>query len=129
MLHGSLDTLEVRPRDSIPRNGSLEVGTEQRRSNVDCLNPSDTVADGWCGFGGRVGPSLGDQKPKASQLESWPKSVEDRWQRVLFPKSRNELALLSWNTNGGLELKDVGRIFLGVGQGRVLLTSHKSRKR
>ena len=40
-----------------------------------------------------------------SQLESWPKSVEGRWQRVLRPKSRNELALLSWNTNGRLALR------------------------
>ena len=29
-----------------------------------------------------------------SQLESWPKSVAGRWQRVLRPKNRNELALL-----------------------------------
>ena len=40
-----------------------------------------------------------------SQLESWPKSVEGRWQGVLLPKSRDELALLSWNTNGRLELR------------------------
>ena len=38
-------------------------------------------------------------------LGSWPISVSERWERLHLPKSRDELALLSWNTNGRLELR------------------------
>ena len=43
--------------------------------------------------------------PKPSHLDSWPKSADSRWMQICLPKSRNELALLSWNTNGRLELR------------------------
>ena len=37
--------------------------------------------------------------------DSWPISVSERWERLHLPKSRDELALLSWNTNGRLKLR------------------------
>ena len=43
--------------------------------------------------------------PSPKNLASWPKSVAERWKRIHSPKSRNELALISWNTNGRLELR------------------------
>ena len=64
---------------------------------------------GICAFASHYGSDKGGVPilgyPKSSQLDSWPKSVEDRWQRIHLPKSRNELALLSWNTNGRLDLR------------------------
>ena len=36
---------------------------------------------------------------------TWPESVLPRWERVNLPKSKNELGLLSWNTNGRLALR------------------------
>ena len=43
--------------------------------------------------------------PTSKDLASWPKPVAERWKRIHRPKDRNELALLSWNTNGRLELR------------------------
>ena len=43
--------------------------------------------------------------PSPKDLTSWPKSVAERWKRIHSPKSRNELALISWNTNGRLDLR------------------------
>ena len=41
----------------------------------------------------------------ADQLDSWPVSVKARWDRINLPKTGNELGLLSWNTNGRLDLR------------------------
>ena len=41
----------------------------------------------------------------ADRLVSWPVSVTTRWNRINLPKTGNELGLLSWNTNGRLDLR------------------------
>ena len=39
------------------------------------------------------------------KLRSWPIPVAARWDRINKPKSVKELGLLSWNTNGRLDLR------------------------
>ena len=103
MTHVSVGALDVRPKNSILRKKSLEAGTRRICSKLDCVSRRDSDTDGWCGFIGRGGPSVVD-------LESWPMYVSQRWRRVSCPKNRNELALLSWNTNGRLDLsKKLGK--------------------
>ena len=58
-------------------------------------NDYDFMADGYSTF----------LNPSPKDLTSWPKSVAERWKRIHSPKSRNELALISWNTNGRLDLR------------------------
>ena len=45
--------------------------------------------------------------PTASEILSWPKIVLERWNYVNRPKAIDELAVLSWNTNGRLNLREV----------------------
>ena len=49
----------------------------------------------YCG-----GIDLGDR-----DFETWPASVIQRWKMLNAHKSPNELAILSWNTNGRLDLR------------------------
>ena len=43
--------------------------------------------------------------PTADRLDAWPVSATARWERINLPKTGIELGLLSWNTNGRLDLR------------------------
>ena len=43
--------------------------------------------------------------PSAKDMESWPPSVEIRWKTLNGLKLPSELGILSWNTNGRLDLR------------------------
>ena len=43
--------------------------------------------------------------PSPAELLSWPKIAAERWEFVNRPKATDELAVLSWNTNGRLNLR------------------------
>ena len=49
----------------------------------------------YCGV---IGPSTKD-------ISAWPESVCGRWKKLNERKSPHDLAVLSWNTNGRLELR------------------------
>ena len=89
------------------KSGISTMGSAASVPSVDFERKMDL--EGICAFASRCGSDKGGVSilgyPKPSQLDSWPKSVESRWHRIQLPKSPNELALLSWNTNGRLELR------------------------
>ena len=43
--------------------------------------------------------------PLPDQLLTWPAAVKSRWRRINIPKNRHDLGVLSWNTNGRLDLR------------------------
>ena len=49
-------------------------------------------------------PGIG-KGPSTTNFDLWPVSVAARWKKVNRNKSPNELAVLSWNTNGRLDLR------------------------
>ena len=89
------------------KSGFANMGVAVSVSSVDFERKMDL--GGICAFASRCGSDKGGVSilgsPKPSFMDSWPKSVEGRWKRLHLPKSRNELALLSWNTNGRLDLR------------------------
>ena len=93
--------------DVLLESGFATMGGAASISSVDFGRKMDL--EGICDFASRCGSDNGGVSilgyPKLSLLDSWPKSVEGRWQRIHLPKGRNELALLSWNTNGRLDLR------------------------
>ena len=54
---------------------------------------------------GQMGRYCGRIYPSDRDMLSWPASVAERWKKLNRGKSSNELAILSWNVNGRLDLR------------------------
>ena len=79
----------------VSRNGHSSSGLDK-----ECLGGSLSreIVNELGRYCGRINPSDKD-------ILSWPLSVAERWKKLNDCKSSNELAVLSWNINGRLDLR------------------------